>query len=197
VGQADDGVAAPAPAASGRALNGLDDWLADPQVRTRHRRVARAGTDPDALWRAAESIRLRDTPMLGRAVRWRIPGTPAALAYGELFRGYPFTVLDESDRGLVSGLAGRIWTLKRDYPRLSGAEEFVAWDQPGTVRVAFAHWVEDGGDGPPAIVSESRVQAVDRRSAMRLRALWGVVGRFERLIGGEALRVAARRAERA
>ena len=48
-----------------------------------------------------------------------------------------------------------------------------------------------------ALVSETRAAAVDRRSALRLRALWTVVGQFERLIGGEALRIAARRAERA
>jgi hypothetical protein len=44
-------------------------------------------------------------------------------------------------------------------------------------------------------VSESRVDPVDRRSGLRLRALWSVVGRFERLIGGEAMRVAVARAE--
>jgi hypothetical protein len=186
-------VVAEAPAAAaGNSLN-LDAWLPDPQVRTRHRRVARAGADD--LWRAAESLRVRDTPVLGRAIRWRIPGTPADLAYGELFRRYPFTTLDEGDHHLVAGLAGRIWTLKRDYPRLAGPDEFLAWDRGGTVRVVIAHWVEDAGDGAVAIVSESRVQAVDRRGALRLRAVWAAVSRFDRLIGGEALRAAARRAE--
>jgi hypothetical protein len=162
-------------------------------VRARHRRVARA--DADVLWRCGESLRLRDTPVLGRAVRWRIPGTPADLSYGELFRRYPFTVLDEGEHSLVSGLAGRIWTLKRDYPRFAGADDFHAWDEGGTVRVLIANWVEDAGDGKVAIVSESRVQAVDRRGALRLRAVWAAVSRFERMIGGEALRAAARRAE--
>jgi hypothetical protein len=163
-------------------------------VRTRHRRVADA--DPDDLWHAAETVRVRDTPVLGRAVRWRIPGTPAGMAYRDLFRTYPFTVLDEGERWSASGLAGKIWTLRRDYPRLNGADDFMAWDEPGSVRVVFAHWVEEPGDGRPALVSEARVQAVDRRSALRLRAVWAAVGRFERLIGGEALRVAAERAER-
>ena len=65
------------------------------------------------------------------------------------------------------------------------------------MRVVIANWVEDAGDGAAAIVSESRVQAVDRRGALRLRAVWAAVGRFERMIGGEALRAAARRAEAA
>lgn len=171
----------------------LDGWLPRPQVRTRHRRVARVPAQ--RLWEAAEGIGLRDAPALGRVVRWRIPGTPADLPYRDLFRRYPFAVLDEGEHWSVSGLCGRVWTLQRDYPRIAGPEEFAAWDEPGTVRVLFAHWLEPAGDGATALVSESRVQAVDRRAALRLRALWAVVGRFERLIGGEALGAAVRRAE--
>ena len=62
----------------------------------------------------------------------------------------------------MSGLCGRIWTLPRDYPRLDGPDAFRAWDEPGTVRVLFAHWVEPDGDGGSAIVSEARVAPVDR-----------------------------------
>lgn len=170
----------------------LDAWLPDPQVRTRHRRRARTGAEH--LWHAAESVRVRDAPTLGRAVRWRIPGTSPDVAFRDLFRAYPFTVLDEGDGWTVSGLCGRIWTIRRDYPRLSGADDFVAWDSPGTVRVAIANWVEEDGDCA-VLFSESRVQPVDRGAGIRLRALWAVVGHLERLIGGEALRVAARRAE--
>src|SRR5204863_9138861 len=171
----------------------LDDWLPDPQVRTRHQRVAHA--DPERLWRAAETISVCDAPMLGRVVRWRIPGTPRDMPYRDVFRRYPFTVLAEGDGWTASGLCGRIWTVQRDYPRIESAEDFLAWDVPGTVRVLFANWVEPAGDGRAALVSESRVKPVDRRASIRLRALWGVMGRFERLIGGEVLRLAARRAE--
>jgi hypothetical protein len=195
VGQADDDVAAAAAAPAVRPLIRLDDWLPDPQVRTRHRRAVAA--DPDALWHAAESVRVCDTPILGRAVRWRIPGTPSDSAYRDLFRSYPFTVLDEGERWSASGLAGRIWTLRRDYPHLHGADDFLDWDRPGTVRVLFAHWVEEGRGRGPALVSETRVKPVDRRAALLLRATWAATGQLERLIGGEALRVAARRAEAA
>jgi hypothetical protein len=171
----------------------LDSWLPDPQVRTVHRREARAGVDE--LWHAAESVRVCEAPTLGRVLRWRIPGIPADLPYREVFRRYPFTVLAEGERWSVSGLCGSVWTLARDYPRIESAEEFLAWDRSGTVRVLFAHWIEEGDDGSATLVSESRVDPVDRRAGLRLRALWTVVGRFERLIGGEALKVAASRAE--
>ena len=171
----------------------LDRWLPDPAVRTHHRRVA--GVAPCALWRAAQEIRLADTRALGRLIRWRIPGTPAARTYDRLFRAYPFTVLEEGDGHLVSGLCGRIWTLERDYPVLAGPAEFSAWDQQGTVRVMFAHWVAAAGDGRSQLFSDARVEPVDQHSAVRLKALWSVIGRFERLVGDEPLRLAVRRAE--
>ena len=173
----------------------LDAWLPDPHVRTRHRRSA--GADPDRLWHAAETIRLRDAPALGRAVRWRIPGTSSDLSYRDLFRRYPFVVIAEGPRWSISGMCGRIWTLRRDYPRIEGAEDFLSWDEHGTVRVLLAHWIEPDGPGRSALVSEARIKPVDRRAGFRMRALWAVVGHFERLIGGEALRIAAQRAERA
>jgi hypothetical protein len=171
----------------------LDAWLAQPAVCIRHARRAQA--DPAALWRAASVVRLRDTRTLGRLVRWRIPGLEPELTYHDLFRGYPFTVLEEDDGLLLSGLAGRIWTLARDYPRLDGPEAFAGWDEPGTVRVVFAHWVRPAGRGAE-LISEARVQPSDRVAAVRLRALWSVVGPFQRLVGAEPLALAARAAER-
>ena len=170
----------------------LDAWLPDPTVTTRHRRAAKA--PPDALWAAASSIRLEETRRLGRLVGWRIPGVDGAMTYHELFRSYPFAVLDESEHGLVSGLCGKIWTLARDYPSLD-ADGFAAWDEPGTVKVAFAHWVQPGGDGRWELHSEARVQPLDAHAGLRLKALWAVVGPFERLVGAEPLTLAARRAE--
>jgi hypothetical protein len=172
----------------------LDDWLPDPQIRSRHRREARAA--PGDLWDAAHGVRLDQTRTLGRLVRWRIPGTPPQTTFSELLARYPFTVLAEGEGWSLSGLCGRIWTFHRDYPRLSGADEWRVWDEPGTVRVLFGTWVEPGRDGRAALVSEARVAATDRRGGLRLRGVWLAVGRFERLIGAEPLRLAVHGAER-
>ena len=177
------------------AAERLDAWLGEPAVRTHHRRTAAAPAE--ALWQRATEVRLDETRTLGRLVRWRIPGLEPSMTYHELFRAYPFCVLEEDERLLITGLCGRIWTLARDYPRLASASDFAGWDEPGTVRVAFAHAVVDDGDGRSAIVSEARVQPVDARAALRLRALWTVIGGFERLVGAEPLALAARRAETA
>ncbi len=80
-------------------------------------------------------------------------------------------------------------------PEARGPDDFLQWDEPGTVRVLLADWVEPEGDGQAAVCNESRISPVDRGAAFRLRALWVIVGGLERLVGGEALSAATRRAE--
>jgi hypothetical protein len=171
----------------------LDRWLPDPAVTTHHRRASSA--PPGALWDAARGLRLHDTRTLGRMVRWRIPDLSGDLTYHDMFRRYPFCVLDEDEHVLISGLCGKIWTLARDYPALKDPSAFAAWSEPGTVRVAFAHRARALGDGRAELVSEARVQPVDRHARLRLRAVWAVLGPFERLVAVEPLELAVRRAE--
>ena len=171
----------------------LDRWLPEPAIRTHHR-YGSSG-DPARLWSAALAVKLSDTQLLGKLIRWRIPGTSSEQSFDELFRSYPFTVLEEGEGLLISGLCGRIWTLARDYPELAGPEAFREWNESGTVRVLFAHWVERGERDQLELVSEARVQAVDARAARRLRVLWALVGPFEGLVGTEALKAAVQLSE--
>lgn len=174
-------------------LERLDRWLPQPAIRTHHRRAS--VVDPTRLWSSALTLRLSDTQLLSRLIRWRIPATSPDQSFDELFRTYPFTVLEEDEGLLISGLCGRIWTLARDYPDLAGPEAFRDWDRSGTVRVLFANWVERREDDQAELVSEARVQPVDSRAARRLRVLWALVGPFEGLVDTEALKAAVRRAE--
>ena len=171
----------------------LEQWAPGPVVRSHNKRSAQA--DAQTLWDAAQSIKLSDTRTLGRLVRWRIPDTPASLTFQELFSRYPFTELDGGDTWQLSGLCGRIWTLQRDYPRISGPEEFESWDTSGTVKVLFAHWTRPAGDGRAELLSEARVVPVDKRANLRLRALWTAISPFEKLVSQEPMVLAQRRAE--
>jgi hypothetical protein len=171
----------------------IEQWAGEPGVRSFHRRVV--DTDPEALWEAAKTVRLNDTRTLGRLVRWRIPDTPGDITFHELFQTYPFTLLDEGPTWSLSGLAGKIWTLQRDYPRLGGPDDYESWNQPGTVRVLFAHWTRPTDNGGAELVSDCRVEPMDRRASIRLKTLWALISQFERLIGSEPLKVAASRAQ--
>jgi hypothetical protein len=172
----------------------LDAWLPNPSISVSHRRESSASADQ--LWAAAQTVRLRDARRLGRLVRWRIPGLSADLAFDELFRTPPFIVLDEQPgRMLVSGLVGRIWTLRRDYPELKDPEEFRAWHTSGTARVVFANWVETWENGRATIHAEARVEAIGAQGRVGVAAVRPLVRAFGSLISSDGIDLAVRRAE--
>jgi hypothetical protein len=172
----------------------LDRWLPDPGLCVAHRRASTAA--PERTWEAAREVSLAETGLLGHLVRWRIPGTDPYLSFLDLFRAPPFLVLDEAPDALVSGLVGRIWTLRRDYPQLRSAEEFRAWSTRGTARVVFAHWVTPATDAGSVLASEVRVEAIGRRGWLGVRSVQPLVSRFGPLIASHGLSAAVLRAER-
>jgi hypothetical protein len=172
----------------------LDDWLPDPALRVAHSRESSA--DPGRLWAAARRLRLGDTSVLGRLVRWRIPGIAAESTFDQLFRAPPFAILQELDGLLVSGLVGRIWTLRRDYPLLAGPEEFREWSTPGTARVVFANWIEAAGPRRTLLASETRVQAFGAQGRIGVAAVRPLVVGFQQLVGSDGIAAAVRLAER-
>jgi hypothetical protein len=171
----------------------LDQWLAQPAVQIAHRRESSAS--PDRLWAAAKSVRLADTRLLGRLVRWRIPGTRLETTFDELFRCPPFVVLHEEERVLLSGLVGRIWTLRRDYPKLSQPEEFRSWSRSGTARVLFANWVTETDSGQAVLASESRVDTAGAQGRIGLAAVRPLISTFQNLVGSDGIEAAVRIAE--
>ena len=172
----------------------LDKWLSQPALRVAHRRES--SVSADELWRAARQVRLSDTAVLGRLVRWRIPGLGRNVGFDDLFRQPPFMVLEEDERVLVSGLVGRIWTLRRDYPQLDSPQEFQEWSQSGTARVVIANWVEDRHAGGSALAAEARVQPVGAQGRLGVAAVRPVVRGFQHLVGSDGINAAVRLAER-
>ena len=181
------------PASDPKTAPDLDYWLPKPAIRVTQRRQTEA--PPDRLWEAAQSLRLSDARRLGRLIRWRIPGLPPDLAFDEMFRAPPFVALhEEPGRALVSGLVGRIWTLRRDYPKLTDPEEFRTWETPGTARVLFANWITEDDD-KRAIHAEARVEAIGAQGRVGVAAVRPLVRAFGGLIGSDGIELAARRAE--
>ena len=173
----------------------LDQWLSEPAMRVAHRRESAAA--PERLWEAAQTIRLDDAGMLGRLIRWRIPGLPPEMSFNEMFHGPPFiALLEDADGALASGLVGRIWTLRRDYPKLAAPEEYEQWDQSGTAKVLFANWIEPGAAGRTALCSEVRVRPIGVQGRIGVAAVRPLVSAFQQLVGSEGIAAAVRLAER-
>jgi hypothetical protein len=171
----------------------LDRWLDAPALRVAHRRESHA--PEQALWEAARTVRLCDAGRLGRLVRWRIPGLRPDAAFDEVFRRPPFLVLEDRSDALISGLVGRIWTLRRDYPILETPEQFTDWSRPGTVRVLFGNWIEPAGEGRAALASEVRVQPFGLQGRIGLAAVRPLVSAFQGLVASDGIAAAVRRAE--
>jgi hypothetical protein len=176
-----------------QTMPNLDHWLPEPSIRVAHRRES--DVPPERLWEAARTVRLADARRLGRIVRWRIPGLAPDISFDEMFRAPPFIVLEEEERALVSGLVGRIWTLRRDYPRLTDPEEFRQWSTSGTARVVFATWIEQAPSGRTALQSEVRVEAIGAQGRVGVAAVRPLVGAFGNLIGSDGIETAVRLAE--
>lgn len=172
----------------------LDDWLPDAPVRIAHQRES--GASPERLWEAARAVRLADTRLLGRLVRWRIPGVKLGVTFDELFRNPPFVVLDEQEHALVAGLVGRIWTLRRDYPEISGPEQFRSWSSAGTARVVLANWAQASSSGRAVLASESRVTPVGRQGRIGLAAVRPLISAFHPLVASDGIEAAINLAER-
>ena len=98
---------------------------------------------------------------------------------------------------LISGLVGRIWTLRRDYPELATAEEYRSFSQRGTARVLFANWVDADADGKSAtLTAEVRVEAIGAQGRIGVAAVRPLVRAFGHLIGTDGIETAVQRAER-
>jgi hypothetical protein len=172
----------------------LDRWLSEPSLRVAHRRESAA--DADRLWEAAQRVRVADVGLLGRLVRWRIPGVPAEMSFDQVFRSQPFIVLDDGDgQSLVSGLVGRIWTLRRDYPKLREPNEYRSWEVSGTAKVLFANWVEPLPADRSALCIEARVRGIGAKGRVGVAAVRPLVSRFQQLIATEGIQAAVRLAE--
>jgi hypothetical protein len=172
----------------------LDYWLPAPTLRVAHHGSSTAA--PRERWQAACEVGLDDAALLGRLVRWRIPGLASGLSFDELFREDPFLVLTDSpERALISGMVGPIWTLRRNYPQLAHPQEFREWSTRGTARVLFANWVEATPAGASILHSETRVHGIGRQARLGLATLRPAIRAFGQLIATDGIEAAVRAAE--
>jgi hypothetical protein len=172
----------------------IDTWLPGCHARLHFTRASTA--TPGALWAAAQAIRLRDAPRLQRLIRWRLGrhAPPPDTTFEEFFRTGIFMLLEEGERQMVSGVAGRIWSPSGDYAQFETADEYREYRRRGTAKVVLSVAVREHARGSE-IVHEARVWCADRRTRLLFRPFWAVVSPFARFINYEGFAVAVRRAE--
>ncbi len=81
---------------------------------------------------------------------------------------------EEPGRELVLGAVGRFW--RRDYgARTVAPEDFVAFNEPGYLKLAVASRVDPLGYDRCILHYEARVEATDKDAARRFRRYWKLI----------------------
>jgi hypothetical protein len=172
----------------------VQDWLPGCHARLRRARVSTA--TPEELWEAAQSVRLRDAPRLGRVVRWRLGkhAPPPETTFEEFFRTGIFMLLEEGERLYISGVAGKIWAPSGEYAQFETAGEYREYRARGTAKVVTKIAVREHERGSQ-IVTEARVWCADRRTQLIFRPFWALVAPLARFIYSDGFAAAVKRAE--
>lgn len=182
----------------------LDQLLPHYDFGECHRRVIDASRDRvyDAVWTAT----LGEMPLV--PLLFDLRSLPSMLAgKGSLPRKQDepllaqmiasgFTLLaDDPGREVVVGVIGQMWQPGGGIARFHNANEFLAFDQPGFVKVAmnFLLW---GQEETTRLVTETRIFATNRRARRKFALYWLPVRIGSGAIRRIWLRAIARRAER-
>jgi hypothetical protein len=176
-------VAWPAPVrVAGGPHRRLDDFLPAYQFTEYHEGIVEA--PKEHVLEAVRRVSLADMPAAVFLMRLR------ALADGQLDGRAPdpqpildmmdtpgsgFLVLDVSDPSeLVYGMVGRPWVNELP-PAIATPEQFLAFDEPGHIRVAFDIRVRDEGEGVFRISTETRTLGNDEGAQRLFARYWRLI----------------------
>jgi hypothetical protein len=160
----------------------LDDFLSEYQAVEYHEARTRA-----PLTRVADAVRevsLADMPAaelliwlrsLGEGPIHSVPPEDRSLLDTLLDPGTGFLPLDVSDqRDRVYGMVGTPWT-GAPAPEVHTAEAFLAYRDPGAVRVAFDFRLVEEGDGWVRLSTETRILGTDPAARRTFARYWRLV----------------------
>jgi hypothetical protein len=174
----------------------LDRILPDWEFGNRH--AISVPAPRDKVYAAALAYRLDDSWIVRALFRMRGLGRPPG-NYRDAMRWAGFAVLaEEPNRELVLGIAGRFWAIRERQNLLRTPDEaaFRAFNEPGCAKAAMNFRVEDEADGRTRLLTETRVQCLDRAALRSFRLYWTAIGPFSGLIRRVMLGGIAREAER-
>jgi hypothetical protein len=148
----------------------LDDLLPAYDFSERHSRTI--DREPHAVYHAFRALTPRELPLSRllfavRSLPGRLVGAHGLPSQVDLplldqFLDLGFVVLaDVPGQELIAGVIGRMWRRGGGTATIAGAEEFVAFVQPGFVKAATAFRFTARGDGTTLAETETRVVATD------------------------------------
>lgn len=152
---------------------------------------------PEAALAAAREVSLDDMPLARMLMRIRGMRTPTRRPLWEQLLAGGFVVLgDTPGHEVVAGVVGQMWKLSGGHtPKVAGAVEFAAFNQPGYAKAAMNLAVREV-NGRCELVTETRVLATDAPARRAFSRYWLVVRPGSGIIRRVWLRAAKKRAEK-
>jgi hypothetical protein len=101
-------------------------------------------------------------------------------------------LVDQPGREFVVGAIGKVWQFDIPFRHVANSDEFLAFVEPGFVKVAWAIRLSARGEKDTHVVFELRVDATDDESWEKFRAYFRLIGRPSRFIRRSLLASLAR-----
>ena len=161
----------------------LDDFL--PEYHFSERHVVRVHASPDRVSVALKQVTFDDIGVYDTLMRVRAMASgrfrrgPSPLAGKPVLDmlakpGSGFLPLHQDAREIVMGMAGQPWSSARP-PKIEDAAGFAAFNEPGSVQIAFNLLVEDEGAGWSRVVTETRIRATDDSARRIMARYWRLI----------------------
>lgn len=116
-------------------------------------------------------IAMRELPMRVLS-RLRQRDAEAAAPFGL----HNFTLLEQAeDRELVYGLAGQFWKLDYGQASIADGSDFLAFDRPGTARLALSFTAQRLDHARTQLTTETRVFCQDHDALRRFTRYWYLI----------------------
>ena len=165
-------------------MTGLDGLIPEPGLVELD--YADVAVSPGRAWDVARKVDLARSPLVRslfaiRTLPSRLAGREAETAHLRIdditsSEAPGFRVLAEAEREVVVGAIGKVWQLDIPFVEVGAAEDFLAFSEPGNIKVAWALRALPRGDRNARIEVEVRVAATDEASWKRFRRYFRVVG---------------------
>lgn len=125
--------------------------------------------DNDYLFRSA--ITLRELPI---RLYDRMKGKD--FAYRKPFNMDNFTMLEQrSDQDVVFGLAGKFWRSDYGQTTLVDAADFLAFNEPGSAKLALSFSIERLSNTSSRLRTETRVLCLDNTAQRKFAPYWYII----------------------
>ena len=169
----------------------IDQILPDCDRRELHSR--KTGAPPAALWDAIHDLQARELlamrALMGiRTLGRRVDDGDRTVLDGFKRMGFRKIAERPGEELVIAGI-GRFWQPSGGLRKVTDAEQFAGFAEPGYAKVAFNFRVADG-----ELSTETRIAATDAQARRRFGLYWLVIRPGSGLIRREWLRALDRRA---